>query len=101
MTLEELKMKEGEIADVCRVHGIARLDVFGSVVRQEATENSDVDLLVKLHPSPEKTYVRLEKIAMAFTGIIPAQPDLLLEERITNPYVRRAVERERLNLYGA
>jgi len=34
--------------DLCRRYGIARLEVFGSVVRGEATADSDVDLLYEL-----------------------------------------------------
>lgn len=101
MTIQELKNHLDELAAVCRVHGVARLDVFGSVVRQESTHKSDVDLLVALEPSEEKTYLRLERIEKAIRRILPAEPDLVLNGRVTNPYVRRQIERERQNLYGA
>lgn len=101
MTLEELKRRRDDLAALCQAHGVSRLDVFGSVVRHEANPDSDVDLLVELHPSPEKTYVRLEKIEAAFRRLLQAEPDVVLDGRVTNPYVRRQIEGERQNLYGA
>jgi predicted nucleotidyltransferase len=38
------------LADICRRYGIARLEVFGSVSRGEASPSSDVDVLYELIP---------------------------------------------------
>jgi len=38
------------VAGFCRDHGIARLEVFGSVARGDAEPGSDVDLLVTFRP---------------------------------------------------
>ncbi|CAN5576578.1 nucleotidyltransferase family protein [soil metagenome] len=101
MTLEELRGRQDELVALCQTHGVSRLDVFGSVVRQEASPDSDLDLLVALKPSPEKTYLRLDRIERAIRAVLLAEPDLVLDQRVTNPYVRRQIEHERQNLYGA
>jgi len=36
-----------DIVALCEKHGVASLSVFGSMARGEASEASDVDLLVK------------------------------------------------------
>ena len=36
-----------ELINICRENDVAMLGVFGSVARGEATEQSDIDLLVK------------------------------------------------------
>src|SRR2546421_12507926 len=41
------------LAVVCRRYGIARLEVFGSTARDEATADSGVDLLYELAPGRE------------------------------------------------
>lgn len=46
-SIDELKSR---LPDFCRSHGIARLEVFGSVARREARSGSDVDLLVTFRP---------------------------------------------------
>ena len=38
------------IAEFCRRHGIRRLAFFGSVIRDDFTPNSDVDVLVEFEP---------------------------------------------------
>lgn len=38
------------IAEFCRRHGIARLSLFGSVLRTDFTPQSDVDVLVEFLP---------------------------------------------------
>ncbi|MGH7287295.1 MAG: nucleotidyltransferase family protein [Myxococcota bacterium] len=39
------------IADFCRRHGIRRLAFFGSVLRDDFTPESDVDVLVEFEPA--------------------------------------------------
>ena len=38
------------IADFCRRHHIRRLSLFGSVIRNDFTPSSDVDVLVEFEP---------------------------------------------------
>ena len=47
ITLEDLRARRGEILAVVEKHGASDVRVFGSVARGEATEASDVDLLVQ------------------------------------------------------
>ena len=48
--IDGLDLDMQRLADLCRRYGIARLDVFGSVGRGEATADSDIDLLYELAP---------------------------------------------------
>lgn len=50
MTLEELRSKRLEILQLARGHKADRVRLFGSVVRGEQGENSDVDFLVDFDP---------------------------------------------------
>ena len=45
-----LKEKREEILRICAKYGARNVRVFGSVVRGEADEMSDIDLLVELEP---------------------------------------------------
>ena len=53
MTLEEVKalFQTDELQELCRQNGVARLSVFGSTARNEANEQSDLDLLVSFSKS--------------------------------------------------
>lgn len=45
-----IQIPEDEIAEFCRQNGIKRLALFGSVVREDFTPESDVDVLVEFWP---------------------------------------------------
>ena len=46
--LNIVRKKKKDILEVARAHGIVNVRIFGSLVRDEATPNSDIDLLVEL-----------------------------------------------------
>jgi uncharacterized protein len=50
MTQAGINIPENEIVDFCRKHCIRKLSLFGSVLRDDFTENSDVDVLVEFEP---------------------------------------------------
>ncbi len=54
ITMELLKARREEILEIAQRHGAGNLRVFGSVVRGESGEKSDIDFLVDVgeHPSP-------------------------------------------------
>lgn len=45
-TLAELRARRAEIFEIASRHGVFNIRVFGSVARGDATDSSDVDLLV-------------------------------------------------------
>jgi uncharacterized protein len=97
MTLEEIK----KVAmPACREFKVKRLDLFGSLARGEATAESDIDLLVEfeapdLHPS--KRYFGL---LHHLEDTLGCGVDLLTVSGLRNPYLRRRVLKERMNVYG-
>ncbi len=44
--LDDIRAKKPELETLAAQYGISNIRVFGSVVRGDATENSDIDLLV-------------------------------------------------------
>lgn len=51
-----LREKREEILRIAEQHGAYNVRVFGSVVRGEESEGSDVDLLVKVGPNPSSWF---------------------------------------------
>ena len=43
-------VEDSQIAGFCRRHGIRRLALFGSILRDDFNEDSDVDVLVEFNP---------------------------------------------------
>ena len=50
MKRARIDIPEKRIAEFCRRHNIRRLALFGSVLRDEFTSDSDVDVLVEFEP---------------------------------------------------
>lgn len=46
----DLAINKEKIAEFCRRHGIERLAIFGSALRDDFTADSDVDVLVNFLP---------------------------------------------------
>lgn len=58
------------IAEFCRRHHIHRLALFGSVLREDFTAQSDVDVLVEFEPgrTPGLAFFRLQDELSALLG---------------------------------
>lgn len=51
MKYRDIEIPEEQIADFCRRHRIRRLSLFGSILRDDFREDSDVDVLVEFDPA--------------------------------------------------
>ena len=80
----------------CRERGIARLEIFGSALRDDFRRDSDVDLLCTLTPEKDQRCGLLEWVDMQFKlqEIFGRPVDLVSRwaiERSRNPYRREAI----------
>jgi hypothetical protein len=50
MLVHGINFDHVRIAEVCRAHGVKRLAVFGSVLRDDFGPDSDIDVLVEFLP---------------------------------------------------
>jgi predicted nucleotidyltransferase len=74
-----------------REYGILEIGVFGSVARDEATENSDVDIFIKTEtPNP---FV-LVHIKQDIENLLHQRIDLVRMRDLMNPFLKGRVERE-------
>lgn len=87
------------IAAYCRRYGIARLDVFGSEARDEATADSDVDVLYDLAPGRHLSWEVVD--AADDLAQILGRPVDLVSRRALHPLLRDQVEAEARPLYAA
>lgn len=89
MQIQELRDKYGEqIIALAKSHGVDNIRVFGSVARGEATEKSDIDLLVHLCEGTSLlSLAKLDRKLRELTGLkVDIVPDDCLYEDIA-PYI--------------
>jgi predicted nucleotidyltransferase len=86
-----------ELVEICKANGATLVGLFGSMARGEATENSDIDLLVRLaKPKSLLSMVALERQLSDAAG---RKVDLLTEGALS-PYLRERILGELQVLYA-
>jgi uncharacterized protein len=95
--IEPLPFDTTALIDICRSNDVVMLGVFGSTARGEATEQSDVDLLVRFSkPKSLLTLVTLEQQIADALG----KPVDLLTEAALSPYLRDRILQDLRVVYG-
>lgn len=87
-----------QLKEICRHNNISYLGLFGSFVRGEETQNSDVDLLVKF--GVPVGYFTLVDVQNAFQAYFNRKVDLVTEKAISK-YMRPGIMKEVKTLYGS
>jgi predicted nucleotidyltransferase len=86
------------IAEICRRNDVVMLGVFGSLARGEATDASDVDLVVEF--SEGKSLLALIALEQQLADALSRKVDLLTEAALS-PYLRERIMRELRVIYAA
>lgn len=90
------------IRDLCRKHGIRKLDLFGSAATGSFDpESSDLDFIVDLGEYTAGTDFRYIDLIADLEAILGHTIQMITEPSIKNDYFREAVDRQRVNLYDA
>jgi hypothetical protein len=77
MVQDRIAIDQNELADFCRRHGVARLSVFGSVLRSDFDpDRSDVDLLVEFLPNAHKSLFKLAAMEQTLAQMLGRDVDL-------------------------
>ncbi len=91
----------GRLAAICRRHRVKRLGVFGSAARGDATESSDVDLLVEFEKDAETSLFDMVRLQNELSRLFGRKVDLATPAILENPYRRRTVLKDLREIYAA
>ncbi len=92
MLKTQIELPMGQIADFCRRWKIARLDVFGSVLRDDFRRDSDVDFVASYVPDAHWSLLDRVRMKHELEDMLGRDVDLLN---------RRALEHGRHNARSA
>lgn len=93
-----LTFDAAKLIEICRNNDAAMVGVFGSVARGEATDQSDIDLLLRF--SKRKSLLALVKLERELSSALGRKVELLTESAIS-PYLRDRIKQELKVLYEA
>lgn len=95
-----IEVSSERIAEFCSRHGISKLSLFGSILRDDFRPDSDIDVLVEFGPEGTPSLLDLGGMLVELTEMLGRQVDLktwgFMSDRI-----RQQVERERQVQYAA
>jgi predicted nucleotidyltransferase len=95
-----MDIPEDRINEFCRRHGVQRLSLFGSALRDDFGPNSDVDVLVEFPPGQSPSLLDLGGMLMELREILGRDVDLKTPGFLSRRF-RDRVLREARTLYAA
>lgn len=94
MRYHGIQIPQARIAAFCQRHGIRRLALFGSILRDDFGPASDVDMLVEFDPSARVGLFGLMNLQAQLSKLIGRQVDLttagFLSDRFRDDVLCRA-----------
>jgi uncharacterized protein len=99
--MNKLETYTSEIAKLCETHKVKSLYVFGSILGDNFTKESDIDLIVDFSGIAVEDYAdNYFDFKFSLQEILERPIDLLEEKAIKNPYFKQSVNQQRQLVYG-
>ena len=84
------------VAEFCRRHGIARLSLFGSVLRNDFTPESDIDVLVEFLPTTRIGLIGMANLEAELSATLGRRVDLRTPADLSRSFRDEVVASARL-----
>jgi uncharacterized protein len=81
-----------KLSELCRAHGVARLSLFGSVVRDDFGPQSDVDVLVEFAPSTRVGLLDLARLQLELSQLLGRDVQVSTPHSLSRYFRREVVE---------
>ena len=96
----DIERLKPEIERVCRSLPVIRLGLFGSALRQNFSQSSDVDVLV-IFDSGENIdlFDKYFELKEQLEDVFKRQVDLVVDKKFKNPVLRESIDRTRIVIY--
>ena len=85
----KLQIDRKQLEELCQLHHIRRLSLFGSVLTR--SDYRDVDLLVDFDPAHVPGFLQLHEITEDFSRLFGGKPIDLVTEKALHPRIRDEV----------
>ena len=95
-----IELPEIAIADICRIHQVKELSLFGSAARGEMRPDSDFDLLVDFLPGARPGLLGVSAMARELSELLGRRVDLAVKPAL-KPLIRSDVLAEARLIYAA
>ena len=90
-----------KIYELCKKYHVAEMYVFGSVITDNFTKDSDIDFLVRFAGvEPSEYFDNYMDFKESLENLFSRNVDLVEIQTIKNPILKRSIDRNKIILYG-
>ena len=98
---DPLKILKTQSDELFKKHKVKTAYAFGSVCSDTFNDESDVDLLVSFEDVPLLDYAdNFFDLQRELELILGRKIDLVIEKTVTNPYLKKSIDQQKIQLYG-
>ena len=91
-----------EIGRLCRLHGVRKLELFGSILRSDFDpQRSDVDVVVEFESRVANSFANFLDLKEALERLLGRPVDLVELHAVRNRRLRRYIEQSKSPVYAA
>ena len=101
MKFPMIEINDDVIISLARKYHIKELSFFGSVLREDFKENSDIDILIEFEDKTDYSLFDLFKLKEEFKIALGKEVDLIEKEGLRNPYRRKNILKNSRVIYAA
>jgi len=91
MDNKHISIAKEKIRDFCRRWNIVEFGLFGSVLREDFHQDSDVDVLVTFAPNSHHSLVDLVRMEEELGEIFGRKVEVVEKSALRNPFRRHAI----------
>jgi predicted nucleotidyltransferase len=96
---DRVSIPDRELAEICRRYQVRELSLFGSVLRDDFRDDSDIDVLVEFESDAAIGFFELSRLQRELTALI-GRPVDVVSKRGLNPVIRNPVLAAAVVLYA-
>ena len=89
------------LTELCRSLSVRRLELVGSAAREDfSRETSDIDVIIEFEGN-DNLFNRYFELKKGLEEIFKRKVDVIQTGAISNPYLRKSLEQDRIAIYEA
>ena len=91
-----------QIRKLCKQHKVKTLSVFGSVLNENFSKSSDIDMVIDIDSDDPFEYAEhYFDFKFQLEALLGRKIDLLEKKALNNRYLIRSIEKSKKTIYGA
>ena len=89
------------VSNLCKLHNVKNMYLFGSILTDKFSSDSDIDFLVNFGQVDQYQYFNnYMNLKEKLEQLLSRPVDLLEEQTVRNPVLRRSIDHNKKLIYG-